>query len=151
MIGLFKTSIVLLVVACLALLIERTAAAQETPKKSADIIIHSVKVETTKKNEEPWDAGGGAPDLKVLIRKTGKGGQSHTTKVKNDTFEASFGERTIRVSVGDTIEVIVYDQDLASDDVVGKKTEKITEAMLKKRDVKWPFDRVISLVLEFEP
>lgn len=127
------------------------APAQDAPKKSADIVIHSVKVHTTKNGGAAWDALGGAPDLKVFIRKTEKGGAKHTTKVKKDTFETTFGERTIRVSLGDEIEVIVYDEDEKFHDKVGEKTVKITEEMLKMREVKWEFGRVISLVLEFEP
>lgn len=127
------------------------AAAQDGAKKSADLIVQSVKVHTTKKNGEAWDAFGGAPDLKVSVRKTEKGGAMHTTKVKKDTFEATFGERTIRVSVGDEIEVIVSDEDEKFHDKVGEKTFKITAEMLKKREVKWEFDRVLTLVLEFEP
>src|SRR5687768_1022487 len=125
--------------------------AREAPKKSADVVVHSVKVHTTKKGGDAWDGLGGAPDLMVSIRKTERGGASHTTKVKKDTFEASFGERTIRVSVGDEIEVIVYDEDEKFHDKVGGKAVKITEEMLKEREVKWEFGRVISLVLEFEP
>jgi hypothetical protein len=139
----------LLTAGCLSL--GTPASGQETPKKSADIVVHSVKVHTTKKSGDAWDALGGAPDLMVSIRKTEKGGAKHTTKVKRDTFDASFGERTIRVSVGDEIEVIVYDEDEKFHDKVGEKTVKITEEMLKKREVKWELGRVISLVLEFEP
>lgn len=146
-----QITIRLWVAGCLALGIQSQAAAQEAPRKSADTIVQAVKVQTTKKNHDPWDVGGGAPDLKVFVRKTGKGGQTHTTKVKSDAFEAPFGERTIRVSVGDRIEVIVFDQDLKGDDVVGKTTETITEAILRKREVNWSFDQVISLTLEFEP
>lgn len=137
----------LLVAACVAL---STPAAAQT-KKSADVVVHSVKVHTTKKGGDAWDAFGGAPDLMVAIRKTERGGAKHTTKVKKDMFEASFGERTIRVSAGDEIEIIVYDEDEKFHDKVGEKTVKITEDLLKQREVKWDFDRVISLVVEFEP
>lgn len=127
------------------------APAQQAPKLSADVVVHSVKVHTTKKGGEPWDALGGAPDLLVTIRKTEKGGARHTTKVKKDVFEASFGERTIRVSAGDEIEVVVLDEDEKLHDRIGAKTIKVTAEMLKRREVKWEFGRVISLVLEFEP
>ena len=127
------------------------AAAQEPARKSADVVVQSVKVHTTKKGGEAWDLGGGAPDLMVAVRKTEKGGAKHTTKVKKDAFEASFGERTIRVSVGDEIEVVVSDEDERFHDKVGETTVKVTEEMLKKREVKLEFGRVISLVLEFEP
>src|SRR5688500_19010527 len=139
----------LLTTGCLSL--GTPASAQKAPKKSADIIVHSVNVHTTKQGGAAWDALGGAPDLMVFIRKTGPGGAKHTTKVKKDAFDASFGERTIRVSVGDEIEIIVHDEDEKFHDKVGEKTVKITEEMLKKREVKWEFGRVISLVLEFEP
>ena len=108
-----------------------TPAAPEVPKKSADVVVHSVKVHTTKKNGDAWDIGGGAPDLVVSVRKTEKGGARHTTKVKKDAFEASFGERTIRVTVGDEVEVVVYDEDERFHDKVGETTVKVTEEMLK--------------------
>jgi hypothetical protein len=133
------------------LLLTAPALAQDAPKMSADVVVHSVKVHTTKKDGKPWDILGGAPDLMVFVRKAGTGGQKHTTKVKKDSFEATFGERTLRISVGDEIEVIVYDQDEKLHDKIGEKTVKITQDMLKKREAKWDFDRVISLVLEFEP
>jgi hypothetical protein len=141
-----NTLLGVLAVGCLPLV----APAQE-PRRSADVIVQSVKVQTTKKGGEAWDVFGGAPDLKVFIRKTEKGGAKHTTKLKKDAFDASFGERTIRVSVGDEIEVVVYDEDEQFDDKVGGKKVKVTEEMLRKREVKWEFDRVATLVLEFEP
>lgn len=144
-----NTLLGLLTAGCLSL--GTPAPAQEAPKKSADIVVHSAKVHTTKKGGDAWDTFGGAPDLMVFLRRTERGGAKHTTKAKKDTFEASFGERTIRVSVGDEIELIVYDEDEKFNDKVGEKTVKITEEMLKKREVKWEFGRIISLVLEFEP
>lgn len=134
-----------------SLCIDKPASAQKPPTNSADIVVHSVKAHTTKKGGDAWDPFGGAPDLMVFVRKTERGGAKHTTKVKKDSFEASLGERTIRASVGDEIELIVYDEDEKFHDKVGEKTFKITEEMLKKREVKLEFGRVISLVLEFEP
>jgi hypothetical protein len=128
-----------------------TAVAQDATKQSADVIVQAVKVQTTKKNGDPWDVLGGAPDLKVTVRNKAKGGATHTTKVKKDTFEASFGERTVRVAVGDEIEVTVTDEDEKLHDKVGEKTVKVTADMLKKKELKLDFDRVISLTLEFEP
>ena len=127
------------------------AAADDGPKRSADVVVQAVKVHTTKKGGEAWDLLGGAPDLMVAVRKAEKGGAKHTTKVKKDAFEASFGERTIRVSVGDEVEVVVYDEDERLHDKVGETTVTVTEEMLKKRELKLEFGRVISLTLEFEP
>ena len=135
----------------LVLLVAVGASAQDKAKQSADVIVQSVKVHTTKKGGEAWDLLGGAPDLMVAVRKTEKGGAKHTTKVKKDAFEASFGERTVRVSVGDEVEVVVYDEDERLHDKVGETTVKVTEDMLKKREVKLEFGRVITLVVEFEP
>ena len=139
-----------LLIGLLAFGVASTASAQDA-KQSADVIVQAVKVQTTKKNGDPWDPLGGAPDLKVTVRKTGKGGATHTTKVKKDTFETTFGERTVRVSVGDEIEITVLDEDEKFHDKVGEKTVKVTADMLKKKELKLDFDRVISLTLEFEP
>ena len=133
------------------LVVTGPAAAGDGPKRSADLVVQSVKVHTTKKGGDPWDPLGGAPDLMVAVRQTAKGGARHTTKVKRDAFEASFGERTIRVSVGDEVEVVVYDEDARLHDKVGETTVTVTADMLKKREVKWEFGRVITLVVEFEP
>jgi hypothetical protein len=132
-----------------ALLAAGVAAAQD--RQSADVIVQALKVQTTKKNGDPWDVLGGAPDLKVTVRNKARGGATHSTKVKADTFEASFGERTVRVSVGDEIEVTVHDEDERLHDKVGEKTVKVTADTLKKKELKLDFDRVISLTLEFEP
>ena len=132
-------------------LVGRPAGAGDGPKRSADLVVQSVKVHTTKTGGEAWDLLGGAPDLMVAVRTTEKGGARHTTKVKKDAFEASFGERTVRVSVGDEVEVVVYDEDERLHDKVGETTVKVTEDMLKKREVKLEFGRVLTLVVEFEP
>ena len=125
--------------------------AQEPVKQSADVILHSVKAQSTKEDGSAWDILGGAPDLFVTIGHNKKGGATYTSAVKEDTFEATYGVDTIRVTVGDEIEISVYDKDTRLNDLVGKIKIKITQDILSKRTKTWDFDRVSSLVLEFEP
>ncbi len=129
-----------------------SAHSQESPPpKQYDVIVHSLKVHTTKANGAAWDILGGAPDLKVTVTKLGKFKSSHTTQVKRDVFEALIDEKTVRVSEGDEIELHAIDEDVNLDDTIGKKTIKITKEMLQEGEAKLTFDRVILLLLKLEP
>ncbi|QDU52976.1 hypothetical protein Pan110_53580 [Gimesia panareensis] len=119
------------------------------PKKdSADLIIHSVSVSSSKSNGKSWDGGNGKPDLKVSISKGFA--DSHTTNAGSNSTYASFNNEKLRVSEGDTITIKVYDQDAFADDLVGSYTKKITALTLRQGRVTWSFDQVTALVVEFE-
>jgi hypothetical protein len=118
-------------------------------KVSADILVKSVRVAATKEGGQAWDASGGSPELKVQISK-GLFGSKTTTAGSNST-SASFNEKLIRVSEGDTITITVYDQDAFADDFVGSYEKQISADTIKQGTVTWSFDQVTELVLEFQP
>jgi len=118
------------------------------PKVSADLIVRSVSVLSTKSNGKPWDSGDGKPDLKVEIN-AGRF-STLTTSVSSNATYASFNKEKLRVSEGDVLSITVYDQDAFSDDVVGKYRKTITADTLRQGTATWSFDRVSSLVVKFE-
>lgn len=121
------------------------------PKKSVDLILRSVSLASTKVSGAVWD-NSGPPDLRVSIRiQKFLGGASFDSSVKHDVFSATFNEKTIRVSEGDTIEIEVYDEDLLASDLAGSYVKLITADTMQQRQVNWSFDQVNSLVLEFQP
>ncbi|MFN0196054.1 MAG: hypothetical protein ACKVT0_04870 [Planctomycetaceae bacterium] len=132
--------------------IEPEITFSSTPAASAaDVIVKSVSVYSTKEDDAAWDAFDGAPDLKVYIEQTSLFGSSYETGVEDDTFSATFNAKAIRVTAGDTIRVVVYDNDALAGDIIGEYTKEITEDTLRERVVSWSFGRVSSLELEFQP
>lgn len=119
------------------------------PKHSVDIIVKSVRLAARKRNGKRWDIGDGAPDPKVRIKVSG--GESGTTQASRDTYSATFNEKVVRVSEGDTIEITVYDQDEIADDTAGTYTKQLTADTFKERSVTWSFDQVEALSLDFQP
>ncbi len=123
------------------------AATPAVRKKSADVIIQSVNVYGTKTNGSKWDDSG-PPDPKVRVETSS---DRFTTSTKQNTETASYGIKAIRVTEGDTLEVTVYDADIAFDDEIGSYSKLITAETLSEGTVKWSFGRVYELVLKFEP
>ena len=118
----------------------------------AMLVIERVEVRTVKPNGDAWDGGGGAPDLKISVERTSTPkGEKHVTAVQKDVFKPIFHCKALEVQAGDEIEIRVLDEDVASDDEVGKIKRKITGEMLKNREVDLSFDQVDKLVLKFEP
>ena len=123
-----------------------------TPKKSVDVVVKSVRVASRKRGGEQWDGvGDGSPDLKVSISIRGIGGDSGETKTVKNCFEATFNQKIVRVSEGDTIRVTVLDEDALDDDIIGQYDKELTADTFRERTVRWSFDQVESLILEFQP
>ena len=120
------------------------------PKKAVDIFLRSLDVYSTKTNGKPWDAGNGEPDLKVYITNLSTGETFASGKVQ-DSLSASFNDKTIRVSEGDTVRITVSDEDAFNDDSIGTITKEFTAGTMTQGRVNWAFDRVSSLVLDFQP
>ncbi len=126
------------------------ATARGAGEESAALRIASVKVRTTKPGGAAWDAGGGAPDLKVSIEKRARpAGEKFTTKVIRDTFEAKYHVTTIKVKDGDEVEITVTDEDAAGDDQIGRLRKRLTAKMFREGEAEWSFGEVLSLTLEF--
>ncbi len=112
------------------------------------LILERVAIEPTREDGEAWDGDEG-PDLMVrIVNQTSK--QEFISNVRANSTEADFNVQTVRVLPGDTLEVTVLDQDLTNfDDVVGQRTQQVTEAMIAEETVDWASDRVNSLRLRF--
>lgn len=117
-------------------------------KRTALIVVESVRVKSTKANGKDWDDEGGDPDLAVQISCNG---DTKTTSKVSDSTVAEFGERLLRVSVGDTIVVKVIDRDALFDDAVATYPKAITNSTLDAKTADWSFGQVESLQLTFEP
>jgi hypothetical protein len=116
--------------------------------KSAMIMLHSIELARTKANGKKWDIDG-PPDIKADIQNLTSGQKVSTNVIKN-SFDATFNMQTIRACEDDTIQIIVYDVDIAQDDVAGKATMQITKDMICKKSVDWHFDQVLSLQMELQ-
>ncbi len=126
------------------------ATARGAGEESAALRVASVEVRTTKPGGAAWDAGGGAPDLRVSIEKRARpAGEKFTTKVVRDTFEAKYHVTTIRVEDGDEVEITVTDEDAAGDDQVGRLKKRVTAEMFREGEAEWSFGEVLSLRLVF--
>lgn len=81
------------------------------------VSIDSVTVPTRDSNGECWDAGCGAPDLKVVVRLNGMA--ILTTGTAQDVFSAAFSDEAVaQLTGGSTLFVTLYDEDLVEDDVI---------------------------------
>jgi hypothetical protein len=120
------------------------------PKRSADVIIESVSVASRKKNGNAWDEGEGSPDLIVYVSNLETGASDSTSKA-SDTYSTTYQQKTVRVSEGDMLRIVVEDKDLFADDTIGTYEKLITADTLNQRHVEWSFDQVQSLRVEFQP
>jgi hypothetical protein len=135
--------------AALCLVVAAPAAAQPD-RESATLKLVSVEVRKTKPGGASWDPAGGAPDLKVTVeRKAKPAGEKFTSQVVPDAYDAKLDVKTIKVKAGDEVEITVLDEDVGSDDRIGRYKVKVTKAMLRKGQADWSFDEVLSLKVEF--
>jgi small-conductance mechanosensitive channel len=119
------------------------------PRKSADIIIHSVEVYSRRKNGKVWDESG-PPDLKVEITNLDTH-QTYATRVAEDVHSATFNSKSIRIAEGQKFKVTVWDKDVFFNDEIGSYVKEVTADTIASGKVNWTFDRIASLVLEFQP
>ena len=107
------------------------------------IIIKSISAEETKANGDAWDIGGNAPDLFV---KVDNGRRTVSSRARQDTYLANINFDTgLTAEIGDQIEITVYDEDIASDDIVGRATVLVDEEGAKIAS----FGQVKALVIVF--
>ena len=115
--------------------------------------IKGCKVKEAKANGDSWDPAGGKPDLVVQLRNISRpDSKKYQTKEAADVFENTFNvETAFRFKPGEEIEIQVLDKDVAGDDVIGKFTQKMTEAMCKSGVWKLEnFGQVIYLELHIK-
>lgn len=99
------------------------------------IRVGTVTVLSTKASGAAWDAGDGAPDIKVSIREKKFFSGLKNTSVKKNTYSTTFNEDTISIAVGKSIEIKVWDKDFASDDLIGSGTFVIDAADFNRGSV----------------
>lgn len=88
-----------------------------------------VQVPTTKPNGEPWDVGGGAPDLFLRIDGV------KVTNAVPDSFSAAFpGPFGVSLIAGQSVRIDVIDEDLTVDDpAFACQANPVTASLLRGR------------------
>ncbi len=115
---------------------------------AADLFVDSVEVAATKAGGDGWDFAGNAPDPFVIVRFDGR---TSTTAYGSDTHLVRYSHRAARgLSVGDRVQVEVWDKDFTNHDLVGSETITITHSMLASGQIDLSFDQVRSLQLSIE-
>jgi len=95
----------------------------------------SVQVPTRDPNGEAWDAGGGAPDLKLSIMINGT--EVATAPAVQDQFSARFGGPfDVQLIAGSRLTLMALDEDLTADDpAYGCEANPVTAAHLRERSL----------------
>lgn len=116
------------------------------------LIIDSIEVRKTKDDgKSSWDSLKGLPDLIVSIERVSKpAGEKHITAPKKDVLKADLNRSAMDVDAGDELEIIVSDEDVGADDLVGKITRKLTADEIKSGKLELSFGQVRSLILKFD-
>lgn len=86
---------------------------------SHQITIGSAQIDDSKPNGKSWDAFNGLPDafVKVFVN----GNMQFSTSVKKDTCTPEWNETfTINFNDGDKIVIEMWDEDMASNDLIGR-------------------------------
>lgn len=111
------------------------------------LVVASAEIEKTKVKGDSWDAFGGSPDpyVKASVNK----GKVVQTAHKSDTFKPTWDEKVLTVSVGDTVNVEVWDKDALDHDLIGTHSFVVTKEMLADGVAKVKFDRVKELRITF--
>lgn len=116
------------------------------------LIIDSIEVRKTKDDgKSSWDSLKGLPDLIVSIERVSKpAGEKHITAPKKDVLKADLNRSAMDVDAGDELEIIVTDEDIGADDLVGKIKRKLTADEIKSGKLELSFGQVRSLFLKFD-
>ena len=134
------------------------------------VLLSVVEVEPKDDEGETWDSRGGAPDLAYEIRWQGQRVFESSTKddtlvarwtnvnvsvtdlIKNGvSLDDSIKAARITVRGGEEVEFVVYDKDVAADDLIGRWSVPVDG--LEVGDQKWerPGGRVVSAVCRVLP
>ena len=116
------------------------------------LIIDSIEVRKTKDDgKSSWDSLKGLPDLIVSIERVSKpAGEKPITAPKKDVLKAALNRSAMDVDAGDELEIIVTDEDIGADDLVGKIKRKLTADEIKSGKLELSFGQVRSLFLKFD-
>ena len=99
------------------------------PSSTWFLAVDSAVIASTKSTGATWDALGGAPDPFVIL-------DTRQTTTKQDTFTPSWQEGatfTAATLTGTGVSIAVYDEDVASNDLIGgPSTLRLTESDLRR-------------------
>jgi hypothetical protein len=110
----------------------------------------AVSVPTTDPNGQPWDAGGGAPDLRIDILVNGT--LLGSAPAVQDEFSATFaGPFNVQLVGGSSLLIAALDEDLTTDDpAFACQATPITASQLRSRTLSCN-DGGSTLTFEIDP
>ena len=152
----------------------KSDAPREAPTQSMDgrqyyVLLSAVEVAAKNPSGNRWDIGRSAPDLYYEIR--WKETVVFRSSRKNDTLlgrwnaggidvgdligkisvDDSMEAARVTVRQGESIEFIVYDHDVASDDEIARWTRPVTDLREGEQTVKAPADSILSATIRVIP
>jgi hypothetical protein len=134
---------------CLALAFNQ-AVAQEK-EGAMRVVLKSVQVAPTKTDGNAWDVNDGKPDIMISVKNLSDTTQKEVvTDEKTDALDAKYDSRTVLVSPGHKLRILVEDKDAAVNDTIGNGSLDVTEEMVKKGTHTVTFGQVKSLTIEFQ-
>jgi len=177
-VGIVVISLVVVVAAGLPFLLVRDQAAPATPEAGPPllregehyyVLLSVIEVAARDANDDAWDNVDEAPDLFYEIRWQDQ--RVFEASVKDDTLVAKWSNvavdlgdvvravslddsikaARITARAGETVEFVVYDHDVTSDDLVGRW--KVPVADLRVGDQKWsePAGQLVSVTCRVLP
>lgn len=93
-----------------------TLAADTAAQTGRVAVSVDVRVETTKANGQPWDVGGGAPDINICVIFPGSSSMECNPSRCQDQFRCRFSD--VIWEAGS--EIVVRDMDIADHDLIGR-------------------------------
>lgn len=126
-----------------------TNTCEVNPSSTWFLAVERAQIASTKTTGDAWDVFGGAPDPFVLL-------DTRQTTTKQDTFTPSWQEGTTYTAAtltGPGVSITVYDEDAASNDLIGgPSTVRFTEADLRRGSLTlMNLGQVSSLTLTLTP
>jgi len=126
-----------------------TKTCSVNPSSTWFLSVDSARIATTTSSGDAWDVFGGAPDPFVLL-------DSRQTTTKQDTFTPTWQEGatyTAATLTGPGVSVTVYDEDPASNDLIGGPSiVRFTNADLRRGSLTlMNLGQVLSLSMSLTP
>ncbi len=139
----------LLGVLCLSLVVNQATA--EDKDGAVRVILKSLQVVETKSDGSSWDVNDGKPDIMISVKNLTDTTQKEVVSdEQKDTFNAKYDSRTVLVSAGQKLRLLVEDKDAAANDTIGNGTLEVTAEMIKKGTHTISFGQVKSLTIDFQ-
>ena len=113
-------------------------------KNGAKVVLRSIQVTNKKKDGSSWDSGSDADVLVAIKTKVQKWTSTQTVNSNQADFKESFGP----LKAGDTLDIVVMDQDLIVNDLIGSTLYTLTDADIDKGSIELTFGSVESIKFE---